>query len=64
MEYKKETLEEGKYFSADDLMSWALSKYTLLSDRKKWGLESAEDQIVVLTSTVNNLKDDNLKLTK
>eukprot|EP00957_Ditylum_brightwellii_P051791 3927740-Ditylum_brightwellii.AAC.1 len=32
--------------------------------RHKWGLESAEDQIVILASTVNDPKDDNLKLAK
>eukprot|EP00957_Ditylum_brightwellii_P053094 4025857-Ditylum_brightwellii.AAC.1 len=45
-------------------MSWALNKYTLLNSRHKWGLESAKDQIVNPTATVNDLKDDNLKLTK
>eukprot|EP00957_Ditylum_brightwellii_P207024 15351117-Ditylum_brightwellii.AAC.1 len=45
-------------------MSWALDKYILLNTRKRWRQESVEDQIVVLTSTVDDLKDDNLKLTK
>eukprot|EP00957_Ditylum_brightwellii_P123675 9428668-Ditylum_brightwellii.AAC.1 len=51
LEQKKETWEEGTYFTPDELMH-------------KWGLESAEDRLVVLTFTVNYLKDDNLKLTK
>jgi hypothetical protein len=64
LEQKKETWEEGTDFTPDELMSWALNKYTLLKSRHKWGLESAEDQLVVLTSTVKDLKDNNLKLTK
>ena len=64
LERKKESWEEGTDFTPDELMTWALNKYTLLKSRHKWGLESAEDQLVVLTSTVNNLKDDNLKLTR
>jgi hypothetical protein len=64
LERKKETWEEGTDFTPDELMTWALNKYTLLKSRHKWGLESAEDQLVVLTSTVNDLKDDNLKLTR
>eukprot|EP00957_Ditylum_brightwellii_P194984 14856057-Ditylum_brightwellii.AAC.1 len=43
LERKKKTWEEGTDFTLDELMSWALNKYTLLKSRHKWGLESAED---------------------
>eukprot|EP00957_Ditylum_brightwellii_P137276 10465682-Ditylum_brightwellii.AAC.1 len=45
-------------------MTRALNKYTLLNTRKRWGQESAENQIVVFSSTVYDLKDDNLKVTR
>jgi hypothetical protein len=61
---KKTDWEEGKPMTPDQLMTYALNKYTVRKNCKIWGQKSAEEQIVALTSTIDELRDANLKLAK
>eukprot|EP00957_Ditylum_brightwellii_P008742 663088-Ditylum_brightwellii.AAC.1 len=50
--------------SADELMTFVLNYYTTRCERKEWGQKAAEEQIVALTGTIEELRDANLKLAK
>lgn len=62
---KKDAYEDGEDVSKDKLMTPALNKYKILTSTDQWNAVSAkQEQIIALTSTVEKLKDDNLKLAK
>ena len=62
---KKDDYEEGADMTPDGLMATALNKYQTLLDKKAWRQKSTEQQqIVALTSSVKQLKDGNLELSK
>eukprot|EP00957_Ditylum_brightwellii_P023678 1787040-Ditylum_brightwellii.AAC.1 len=48
----------------DALMLYTLNYYTVRKNRKVWGQKTAEEQIVALSSTIEELKDANLQLAK
>eukprot|EP00957_Ditylum_brightwellii_P069634 5288845-Ditylum_brightwellii.AAC.3 len=61
---KKVKYEEGILLTPDALLLYALNYYTVRKNRKVWGQKAAEEQIVAISSTIEELKDANLQFAK
>ena len=63
---KKMEHEEGtNRLSPEELMTLALNKYNILHKQNLWNVKSPkEEKVIALTRKVQNLFDDNLKLSK
>ena len=65
IEIEKNKYDDGEDVTWEGLMAKALNKYTVLKQANQWNaLSHEEEQIVALTSEVQSLKDNNLKLSK
>ena len=65
IEKKKDDYEDGFDMTPEKLMTYAENKYNIMMRDKVWNaLSSDQEKIVVLSPTVQELKDSNLKLAK
>eukprot|EP00957_Ditylum_brightwellii_P105172 8017080-Ditylum_brightwellii.AAC.2 len=65
MKTKKDAYSDGANITVDTIMTSANTKYKILKQQGTWNAMLPEqEQIVALTSTVEKLKDDNLKLSQ
>jgi len=61
----KDKCDEGEDYMPDNVMTLALNKCKNLSLEDKWNaLLPEQEQIVALTSTIEKIEDENLKLPK
>eukprot|EP00957_Ditylum_brightwellii_P143173 10908984-Ditylum_brightwellii.AAC.1 len=61
---KKVAFKEGQQIAPDAFMTYTSNYYSIHRNRKMRGQKVAEEQILALTSIVEELRDANLKLTK
>jgi len=65
MKQKKDSYDDGTDMTPEQLMTFALNKYEILSKQDLWNAKTAEqEQIVALTAELGKIKDANLKFAK
>jgi hypothetical protein len=63
MRKKKDSYDDGEYFTVEQLITMSLIKFQILKDSGKWySILPEHERIVTLTSEVIHLKYHNLKL--
>jgi hypothetical protein len=63
MRNKKDSYDDGEYFTVEKTLTMSLIKFQILKDSGKWNsLSPEQEQIMALTSEVTHLKYHNLKL--